>query len=131
MKVKYYKYQKCNECFEKCCIAGNITVALTISSRSVAYGSSVILTATITSEVPIKPVKWQIVTSAGNTLDLDLSQDKYTEKDGGSGTVKLTITGITFLDTNVYRVEVSNIAGITSTSSQVSLTVTGGTCISK
>lgn len=102
--------------------SGSITVTLTTQSGSVVYGSAVILTATITSEVPFNPIKWL----KGST-ELVISSTKYTQNGVGPGTVTLTIHNVDFTDYGNYQVEVSNLAGTTSTSNQVSLTVTGGT----
>lgn len=86
------------------------------------YGSEVIHTATITSEVPVTTLKWQ-----KGTKELDISSSKYTQGGDGPGTVTLTIKHVDFTDSGNYKVEVSNLAGTTSTSNQVLLTVTGGT----
>lgn len=88
------------------------------------YGSEVIHTATITSEVPVTTLKWQ-----KGTKELDISSSKYTQSGDGPGTVTLTIKHVDFTDSGNYQVEVSNIAGRTNTSNQVSLTVTGGKAI--
>lgn len=80
-----------------------------------------ILTATITSEVPLSPLKWL----KGST-GLVITEPKYKENDLGTGQVTLTIKNVDFTDFGNYQVEVSNIAGITSTSTQVSFNVTGG-----
>lgn len=86
------------------------------------YGSTVTLTATITSEVPLNPIKW-----LNGSKELDISSPKYTQSDVGPGKVTLTIHNVDFTDSGNYQVEVSNTAGITKTSNQESLTVTGGT----
>lgn len=102
--------------------SGSITVTLTPQSGSVVYGSTVTLTATITSEVPLNPIKWL----KGST-ELDISSLKYTQSGDGPGTVTLTVNNVDFTDSGNYKVEVSNLAETTSTSNQVSLNVTGGT----
>lgn len=81
-----------------------------------------ILTATITSEVPLNSIKWL----KGST-ELVIASPKYTQSGDGPGTVTLTIHNVDFTDSGNYQVEVSNTAGTPSTSNQVSLTVTGGT----
>lgn len=86
------------------------------------YGSDAILTAKITSEVSVNPLKW-----LKGLTGLVIAEPKYNETDLGTGQVTLTIKNVDFTDSGNYQVEVSNIAGITSTSTQVSLTVTGGT----
>lgn len=102
--------------------SGSITVTLPTQSISVVYGSDVELIASITSEVPLNPIKWLI----GST-ELVIVTPKYTQNGVGPGTVTLTIHNVDFFDSGNYQVEVSNLAGITSTSNQVLLTVTGGT----
>lgn len=79
------------------------------------------LTATITSEVPLNPIKW-----LNGSKEINISSLKYTQNGDGPGTVTLTIHNVDFTDSGNYKVEVSNLAGTTSTSNQVSLTVTGG-----
>lgn len=86
------------------------------------YGSDVELIASITSEVPLNPIKWLI----GST-ELVIATPKYTQNGVGPGTVTLTIHNVDFRDSGNYQVEVGNLAGITSTSNQVLLIVTGGT----
>lgn len=81
-----------------------------------------ILTAAITSEVPLNTIKWL----KGST-ELVIASPKYTQSDVGPSPITLTIHNVDFTDSGNYKVEVSNIAGRTSTSIQVSLTVTGGT----
>lgn len=102
--------------------SGSITVSLSTQSTSVVYGSDVIFTATLTSELPLNPIKWL----KGST-ELDLISSKYTQTGVGPGEVTLTIKNVDFTDSGYYQVEVSNIAGIKSISNQVSLAVTGGT----
>lgn len=106
------------------CYSGSITVSLSIKTQNAVYGSEVIHTATITSEVPVTTLKWQ-----KGTQELDISPSKYTQSGNGPGTVTLTIKHVDFTDSGNYQVEVSNIAGRTTTSNQVSLTVTGGKAI--
>lgn len=100
---------------------GSITVGLLTQSTRVVYGSDVILTATITSEVPLNPLNW-LKGSSG----LVIAPPKYTQNGVDPGSVTLTIHTVNFDDTGVYQVKASNSAGTTSTSNQVSLTVTGG-----
>lgn len=82
------------------------------------------LTATIASKVPFNHIEWL----KGST-ELDVTSSKYTQSAEGPGQFTLTIKYVDFTDSGNYQVEVSNIAGITNTSDQVSLTVTGGTSI--
>lgn len=92
------------------------------------YGKDVTLTATISSEIPVKSIEWQRV-SNGSTTILDISKPKYNQTGGvESDTVTLTITGLTFEDEGSYQVQVINNANITKTSIPVSLDVTGGIC---
>lgn len=100
---------------------GSITVSLLTQSTNVVYGSDVVLTATVTSELSSNPIKWL----KGSTKLL-IAAPKYTQNGVGPGPVTLTINNVNFDDTGVYQVEASNSAGTTSTSNQVSLTVTGG-----
>lgn len=85
------------------------------------YGSDVVLTATVTSELSLNPIKWL----KGSTKLL-IAAPKYTQNGVGPGPVTLTIKNVNFDDTGVYQVEASNSAGTTSMSNQVSLTVIGG-----
>lgn len=91
------------------------------------YGSDAILTVRVTSEVSLNTIKWQKVSSGGTPIDLSITSPKYTQSDIGPDQVTLTIKNVDFTDSGNYLVEVSNLAGITSTSNQVSLNVTGGT----
>lgn len=93
------------------------------------YGSDMILTATITSEVPLNSsntFKWLKGPTDGTLTELILTSSKYTQNDEGPGKVALTIKNVNFDDARAYQVRVGNIAGITSLSNQVSFTVTGG-----
>lgn len=100
-----------------------ISVTLKANSNSIVYGSSVILTATITSKVPVDTVRWQ-----KEEMNIDITPDKYTQSDVVSGEVTLTITNFITNDNGSYRVQVNNSAGITSDwSTPVTLVVTGGT----
>lgn len=104
---------------------GSISVTLATTSNSARYGSDVILIATITSTASVNPIKWQKVSSNGNLVNLDITLSKYTQNDVGQGTVALTIKNVTFTDGGSYQVEVSNVAGKTDTSNQVSFSVKG------
>lgn len=104
---------------------GSISVTLATTSNSARYGSDVILIATITSTASVNPIKWQKVSSNGNLENLDITLSKYTQNDVGQGTVALTIKNVTFTDGGSYQVEVSNVAGKTDTSNQVSFSVKG------
>lgn len=88
------------------------------------YGSNVVLTATVTSKVPLNPIKW-----LNGSKELNISSSKYTQTGVGPGNVTLTINNVDFTDSGNYQVEVSNDAEKTNTSNQVLLTVTGGTVI--
>lgn len=88
------------------------------------YGEDVTLTATIESPANVTNIKWQKV-SGGSTSDLDINLDKYTQTDSGPGTVTLMIKNVVFTDSGNYQVQVSNAAGTTGTSNQVSLNVKG------
>uniref|UniRef100_A0A8W8J8V8 Ig-like domain-containing protein n=1 Tax=Magallana gigas TaxID=29159 RepID=A0A8W8J8V8_MAGGI len=103
-------------------VDGSISVTLTPPSISVKYGEDVTLTATIESPATVTNIKWQKV-SGGSASDLDINLDKYTQTDSGSGTVTLMIKNVEFTDSGNYRVQVSNAAGTTKTSNQVSLNV--------
>lgn len=103
-------------------VDGSISVTLTQPSISVKYGEDVTLTATIESPATVTNIKWQKV-SGGSASDLDINLDKYTQTDSGSGTVTLMIKIVDFTDSGDYRVQVSNAAGTTKTSNQVSLNV--------
>lgn len=99
-----------------------ILVTLRANASSIVYGSSVVLTATITSAIPVDTVIWQ-----KEEMNIDMTQEKYTQSNVVYGEVTLTITNFIFNDNGSYRVQVSNSAGITSTwSVPVTLTVTGG-----
>lgn len=100
---------------------GSITVSLLTQSTNVVYGSDVVLTATVTSELSLNPIKWL----KGSTKLL-IAAPKYTQNGVGPGPVTLTIKNVNFDDTGVYQVEASNSAGTTSMSNQVLLTVIGG-----
>lgn len=102
--------------------SGSITVTLTTQSISVVYGSDKVLIASITSEVPLNPIKW-----LNGLTELVIASPKYTQNSVAPGPITLTIHNVDFTDSGNYQVEVSNLAGITSTSNQVLLTVTGGT----
>lgn len=104
---------------------GSISVTLATTSNSARYGSDVILEATITSTASVNPIKWQKVSSNGNLENLDITLSKYTQNDVGPGTVTLTIKNVNFTDGGSYQVEVSNVAGNTDTSNQVSFSVKG------
>lgn len=109
---------------------GAITVSLSPSSNSVLHGSEVTLTASITSDVPVSNIIWQRVSGDSTTSNLDTNLAKYNQTgDVGRGTVKLTIKGLVFEDKGNYQVEVTNNAGTKETSNQVSIDVTGGTCV--
>lgn len=102
-----------------------ISVTLKANATNIIYGSSVVLTATITSAIPVDTVKWQ----KGETT-IDITQEKYTQSKVESGKVTLTITNLITYDGGSYKVQVNNAAGITSTwSTPVTLTVTGGTVL--
>lgn len=94
------------------------------------YGSDVVLTASISSEVPLNlsnTIKWLKGQTSGSLTEFELTPSKYIQNDVSPGQVTLTIQSVNFDDTRAYQVKVSNIAGVTSNSNQVSLTVTGGT----
>lgn len=100
-------------------------VTLNANATSIVYGSSVILTATITSAVPADTVQWQ-----KEEMNFDITQEKYTQSDVVSNVVTLTITNLVTNDGGSYRVQVNNSAGIISDwSTPVTLTVTGGTIL--
>lgn len=102
-----------------------ISVTLKANATSIIYGSSVVLTATITSAVPVGTVKWQ----KGETT-IDITQEKYRQSNVVSNKVTLTITNLVPNDDGSYKVQVNNSAGITSTwSTAVTLNVTGGTVL--
>lgn len=103
---------------------GSISVTLATTSNSARYGSDVILVATITSTASVNPIKWHKV-SDGNHENLDITLSKYTQNGVGPGTVTLTIKNVTFTDGGSYQVEVSNVAGNTDMSNQVSFSVKG------
>lgn len=84
-----------------------------------------ILTATITSAVPVDTVIWQ-----KEEMNIDITQEKYTQSNVESNEVTLTITNLVTNDGGSYRVQVNNSAGIISDwSTPVILTVTGGTIL--
>lgn len=93
------------------------------------YGSDVVLTASITSAVPLNlsnTIKWLKGQTSESLTEFELTS-KYIQNDVSPGQVTLTIQSVNFDDTRAYQVKVGNIAGVTSNSNQVSLTVTGGT----
>lgn len=98
------------------------------------YGSDVVLTASITSEVPLNlssTIKWLKGQTGGSLTEFYLTPSKYIQNDEGPGQVTLTIQSVNFGDARAYRLVASNIVGTTSTSNQVSITVTGGNRIKK
>lgn len=100
-------------------------VTLNANATSIVYGSSVILTAAITSAVPVDTAQWQ-----KEEMDINVNQEKYTQSNVGSNEVTLTITNLVTNDGGSYRVQVNNSAGIISDwSTPVTLTVTGGTIL--
>lgn len=102
-----------------------ISVTLKANATNISYGSSVVLTATIKSAVPVDTVKWQ----KGETT-IDITQEKYRQSNVVSNKVTLTITNLVPNDDGSYKVQVNNSAGITSTwSTPVTLIVTGGTVL--
>lgn len=102
-----------------------ISVTLKANATNIIYGSSVVLTATITSGVPVDTVKWQ----KGETT-IDITQEKYRQSNVVSNEVTLTITNLVPNDDGSYKVQVNNSAGIASTwSTAVTLNVTGGTVL--
>lgn len=106
-------------------LTDSISVTLQADSNSKVYGSSVILTATITSAVPVDTVQWQ-----KEEKNIDINQEKYTQSNVGSNKVTLTITNLVTNDGGSYRVQVNNSAGtISDWSIPVTLTVTGGTIL--
>lgn len=106
-------------------LTDSISVTLQADSNSKVYGSSVVLTATITSAVPVDTVQWQ-----KEEKNIDITQEKYTQSDVESNEVTLTITNLVTNDGGRYRVQVNNSAGIISSwSTPVTLTVTGGTIL--
>lgn len=108
-------------------LTDSISVTLQADSTSIVYGSSVILTATITSAVPVDTVIWQ-----KEGMNININQEKYTQSDVVSNNVTLTITNLVTNDGGSYRVQVNNSAGITSSwSTPVTLNVTGGTILHK
>lgn len=99
-----------------------ISVTLKANATSIVYGSSVVLTATITSAIHVDTVVWQ-----KEKMNIDMTDEKYTQSDVVYGEVTLTITNFIFNDDGSYRVKVNNSAGITSTwSVPVTLTLNGG-----
>lgn len=106
-------------------LTDSISVTLQADSTSIVYGSSVVLTATITSAVPVDTVIWQ-----KEGMDININQEKYTQSDVVSNNVTLTITNLVTNDGGSYKVQVNNFAGIISDwSTPVILTVTGGTIL--
>lgn len=102
-----------------------ISVTLKANATNIIYGSSVVLTATITSAVPVDTVKWQ-----KEETTIDITQEKYRQSNVVSNEVTLTITNLVPNDDGSYKVQVNNSAGITSTwSTAVTLNVTGGTVL--
>lgn len=97
-------------------------ITLNANATSIVYGSSVILTATITSAVPVDTVQWQ-----KEQKQIDNTYQKYTQSNVVSNMVTLTITNLVTNDGGTYRAQVKNSAGIISGwSTPVTLTVTGG-----
>lgn len=93
------------------------------------YGSGVLLTATITSEVPLNlssTIKWLKGRTGGSLTEFYLTLSKYIQNDVGADHVTLTIQSVNFDDTRAHQMVASNIAATTSKSNQVSITVTGG-----
>lgn len=108
-------------------LTDSISVTLQADSTSIVYGSSVILTATIASAVPVDTVIWQ-----KEGMNININQEKYTQSDVVSNKVTLTITNLVTNDGGSYIVQVNNSAGITSSwSTPVTLNVTGGTILHK
>ena len=109
-------------------IKDTISVSLSTSSTSVVYGSDAYLTATITSNVSVSSITWQKVPSGGSPIDLLINDVDYIQapKNVGPGPFTLTIKSVDFGDGGTYQVKVTNAASKTSTSNQVSVTVTGG-----
>lgn len=106
-------------------LTDSISVTLQADSTSIVYGSSVILTATITSAVSVDTVQWQ-----KEEQNIDITQEKYTQSNVVPNEVTLTITNLVTNDGGSYRVQVNNFAGIISGwSTPVILTVTGGTIL--
>lgn len=106
-------------------LTDSISVTLQADSTSIVYGSSVVLTATITSAVPVDTVIWQ-----KEEMNIDITQEKYTQSNVESNKVTLTITNLVTNDGGSYRVQVNNSAEIISGwSTPVTLTVTGGTIL--
>lgn len=102
-----------------------ISVTLKANATNIIYGSSVVLTATITSAVPVDTVEWQ-----KEETTIDITQEKYRQSNVVSNEVTLTITNLVPNDDGSYKVQVNNSAGITSTwSTAVTLNVTGGTVL--
>lgn len=108
--------------------SGSITVSLSTQSTSVVYGSGVLLTATITSEVPLNlssTIKWLKGRTGGSFTEFYLTLSKYIQNDVGVDHVTLTIQSVNFDDTRAHQMVASNIAATTSKSNQVSITVAG------
>lgn len=112
-------------------IKDTISVSLSTSSTSVIYGSDAVLTATITSNVSVSSIIWQRVPSGGSPINLNITDEKYTQKPSevGPGQFILTIGNTDKTDRGTYQVQVNNTAGKTNTSNQVSVIVTGGKSI--
>ncbi|XP_061176197.1 phosphatidylinositol phosphatase PTPRQ-like [Saccostrea echinata] len=108
------------------CKSNSITVSLSGPGSGVLYGSSTSLTVTITTAVAATSVAWQKVASGGSLTSITVDSTKYTQTgDPGSGTVILTINNINYSDEASYQVQVTNGLGITNTSKQVEVDVTG------
>lgn len=106
-------------------LTDSISVTLNANATSIVYGSSVVLTATITSAVSVDTVQWQ-----KGEMNININQEKYTQSNVGSNKVTLTIANLVTNDGGSYRVQVNNSAGITSSwSTPVTLNVTGGTIL--
>ena len=109
----------------------DISVSLSPPSTNVVHGSNAYLTATIGSEVNVSSITWQKVPSGGSPIDLLINDVDYIQapKNVGPGPFTLTIKSVDFGDGGTYQVKVTNAASKTSTSNQVSVTVTGGKSI--
>lgn len=106
-------------------LTDSISVTLNANATSIVYGSSVVLTATITSAVSVDTVQWQ-----KGEMNININQEKYTQSNVGSNKVTLTIANLVTNDGGSYRVQVNNSAGtISDWSTPVALTVTGGTIL--
>lgn len=81
-----------------------------------------VLTATITSAVPVDTVQWQ-----KEQKNIDITHQKYTQSNVVPNEVTLTIANLLTNDGGSYRVQVNNSAGITSAwGVPVTLTLNGG-----